>query len=216
MFQNLFFLLSIILFCGEAFADAGQLETRLFEGNHRFIQKATAADRLKWAEGQHPIATVLACSDSRVAPEIIFDQKLGDVFVVRVAGNVIDPVTLGSIEYGVVHLKTPLLIILGHQSCGAVKATLEALSSEHRGKHSENIKDLVKRIVPAAKVVLAKKSGVSAETIDETVQENIRQAYKDVLKSPDIQNALDGKSLKIVLAEYYLDSGKITQITSSR
>ena len=100
-------------------------------GNARFISGALspkedyAEDRKRLAEGQHPFAVVLCCSDSRVAPEIIFDQKLGDLFVIRNAGNVVDDDVLGSIEYAVEHLGTPLVVVLGHSCCGAVTATFQ-------------------------------------------------------------------------------------------
>lgn len=98
--------------------------TKLIDGNKRFMSGELAKKdigenrRQELTKGQQPFATVLSCSDSRVAPEIIFDQGLGDIFIVRVAGNVVEPTTLGSIEYGVEHLHAPLLVILGHESCG--------------------------------------------------------------------------------------------------
>jgi len=129
----------------------------LLEGNKRFIEGKPAAKdcsaerRDELTKGQHPVATILSCSDSRVPPEVVFDQALGDIFIVRVAGNVIEPTVLGSIEYGVEHLHTPLLIILGHESCGAVKATLES-----EGKLEGNIGAILKKIRPA--VEAAKKA----------------------------------------------------------
>ncbi len=100
-------------------------------------------ERPELAEGQHPYAIVLACADSRVAPELIFDESLGKLFVVRVAGNVADPVVLGSIEYAVEHLHANLLMVLGHENCGAVKATIGG------GAFPPNIEALIKRITPA-------------------------------------------------------------------
>src|SRR5688572_28409492 len=109
-------------------AGAGSLK-RLMAGNARFVadkpslEHLGAVRRTTLAKGQNPIAIVLCCSDSRVPPEYVFDQGLGDLFVVRVAGNVADEVALGSIEYAAEHLGTPLLLVLGHEACGAVKAT---------------------------------------------------------------------------------------------
>ena len=118
-------------------------------GNERFVTRhlspknTYAEDRKVLCEGQHPFAVVLCCSDSRVAPEIIFDQKLGDLFVIRNAGNVVDDDVLGSIEYAVEHLGTPLVVVLGHSYCGAVTATCQG------GKLPGHIPDIVKRIRPS-------------------------------------------------------------------
>src|SRR5437660_44710 len=109
---------------------------RLKDGNARFAADQLAKKdvgskrRAELAKGQRPFAVILTCADSRVAPELIFDQGLGDLFVLRVAGNVTDPVVLGSIEYAVEHLKTPLIVVLGHEACGAVKAALEDADPE--------------------------------------------------------------------------------------
>ena len=121
----------------------------LKEGNERFVmgslsnKDSYAADRERLSEGQQPFAVVLCCSDSRVAPEILFDQKLGDLFVIRNAGNVVNGHVLGSIEYAVEHLATPLVVVMGHSSCGAVTATCQG------GALPGHILDLAKRIRPA-------------------------------------------------------------------
>ena len=118
-------------------------------GNERFVtgnlnpKDTYAEDRKTLCEGQHPFAVVLCCSDSRVAPEIIFDQKLGDLFVIRNAGNVVDEDVLGSIEYAVEHLGTPLVVVLGHSCCGAVTATCQG------DELSGYILDIAKRIKPS-------------------------------------------------------------------
>lgn len=120
----------------------------LKEGNERFVTGSLSnkdsyiEDRKKLCEGQHPFAVVLCCSDSRVAPEIIFDQKLGDLFVIRNAGNIVDEEVLGSIEYAVEHLGTPLVVVLGHSCCGAVTATCQG------GDLPGHIVDITKRIRP--------------------------------------------------------------------
>ncbi|CAG1011826.1 Carbonic anhydrase 2 [Anaerolineales bacterium] len=103
---------------------------RLLEGNRRFVENKSQLDgsekrRREIATGQHPFATILGCVDSRVPPELIFDQGLGELFVIRTAGEVLDQAVLGSIEFGVEELKIPLLMVLGHKNCGAIKATRE-------------------------------------------------------------------------------------------
>ena len=122
---------------------------KLKEGNKRFLSEAfsvkdhIAEDRLELSKGQHPFAVVLCCSDSRVVPEIIFDCKLGELFVIRNAGNVVDEDVLGSVEYAVEHLGTPLVVVMGHSCCGAVTATCEG------GVLPGNLPALVKRIKPS-------------------------------------------------------------------
>src|SRR3990172_173833 len=174
--------------------------TMLMEGNKNFTgdhcAKKDASDekRAELCKGQKPFATVLTCSDSRVAPEIVFDRGLGEIFVVRLAGNVVDPLSLGSIEYSAEHLHTPLLVILGHQYCGAVKAALEA-----KGKPEGNIGKILKKIAPA--VLKAKKAGKKddAETLDLAVQENVRNVYDEIMKkSPIVKELVHEGKLKVV------------------
>jgi len=191
--------------------------TRLFEGNKLFVADAPAkkdvnqARRQELTKGQHPFATIITCSDSRVAPEYIFDQGLGDIFVIRVAGNVIEPTILGSIEYGVEHLHTPLLIILGHESCGAVKATLES-----EGEPEGNIGAILKKIKPA--VEAAKKANMKdkAELLDLAVRENVRNSYEEIMKSPVVSHLVKEGKLKIIAAEYLLKNGKVETLELSQ
>lgn len=187
--------------------------SRLFEGNKVFVGgKPSPEDfslerRMELAKGQHPLATVLTCSDSRVVPEFIFDKGLGDIFVVRVAGNVVEPTTLGSIEYAVEHLHTPLLVIMGHSQCGAVKATLET-----NGKPEGNIGAILKKIMPAVKTAKRAHKGPD-ETLDIAVHENIRNTYNDIMKnSKIIRHLVDEGKLQVMGAEYYLASGKAEPI----
>lgn len=182
--------------------------SKLLEGNKRFAsgqlaQKDYGAERRQeLTKGQHPFAIVLSCADSRVPAEIVFDQGLGDIFVVRVAGNVVEPTTLGSIEYGAEHLNAPLLVILGHESCGAVKATLEA-----KGKPEGNIGAILKKIMPA--VNTAKKAKKDpGETLNLAIQENVKNTYKDIMKSKIVSELVHEGKLKVVGAEYYLGTGK--------
>ena len=190
----------------------GDSLSKLLDGNKRFISGELAKKdigdqrRQGLTKGQHPFATVLSCSDSRVAPELIFDQGLGDVFIVRVAGNVVEPTTLGSIEYGAEHLHTPLLVILGHESCGAVKATLEA-----KGKPEGNIGAILKKIMPAVNTAKKAKKNPD-ETLNLAVQENVKNTYKDIMKSKIVRELVHEGKLKIVAAEYYLGTGKVELI----
>ena len=208
-------LLVVVIFSGSVFAgSAGDVSLqKLMDGNKRYVEgKLGSKDlgdnkRKELTKGQKPFAIVVTCSDSRVPPELLFDQGLGDIFVVRVAGNVVDPIALGSIEYGAEHLNSPLLFILGHSKCGAVKATIEA-----KGEPEGNIGAIVKKITPAAKA--AKKKGGTEDQIFETaIQENVKNVYKDVMSKSKIipELAHEGK-LKIVAGEYMLATGKVEMI----
>jgi carbonic anhydrase len=208
-------LVSLLLVGGLVYAatETGQDSlNKLLDGNKRFVSGELAKKdigegrRQVLTKGQQPFATVISCSDSRVSPEIIFDQGLGDIFVVRVAGNVVEATTLGSIEYGVEHLHTPLLIILGHEQCGAVKATLEA-----RGEPEGNIGAIVRKIMPSVEAAKKLKKDAN-ETLNIAIQENIRNTYKDIMKSRIISEFVHEGKLKVIAAEYYLGSGKVEMI----
>jgi carbonic anhydrase len=185
---------------------------KIMDGNKRFVSgklmKKDLGDtkRKELLKGQKPFATIITCSDSRVPPELLFDQGLGDIFIIRVAGNVVDPIALGSIEYGVEHLHTPLLLILGHEKCGAVTATVEA-----EGAPEGNIGAIVKKIKPAADT--AKKKGGGKEKVLETaISENVKNVYKDVMKSSIVSHLVQENKLKIVGGEYMLSTGKVEMI----
>jgi carbonic anhydrase len=191
-------------------AKAEETLQRLIEGNQHYVsdqltqpKNVCAPRRTEIAAGQHPSAVVLSCSDSRVPPEYIFDQGLGDLFVVRVAGNVADPVALGSIEYAVEHLHVPLVIVMGHDNCGAVSATL------HGGKPEGNIRSIVAKIAPAVKK--AKTSGKKGEKLlDAAVVENVRSVTAGLTReSKIIKHLVDKKQLKIVPAKYNLATGMV-------
>ncbi|HEX9021722.1 MAG TPA: carbonic anhydrase [Nitrospirota bacterium] len=181
---------------------------KLIAANQRYVSgKMTARDlparRGELLKGQQPSAVVLSCSDSRVPPEFIFDQGLGDIFVVRVAGNVADPVALGSIEYAVEHLNVPLIIVMGHDKCGAVSATVAG------GKPEGNIGSIVEKIAPA--VGKAKASGKTGdELLDAAIIENVRNVTAGLTRdSAVIKRLVEEKKLKIVAAKYSLSSGKV-------
>jgi carbonic anhydrase len=138
---------------------------------------------------------------------MLFDQGLGDIFVIRVAGNVVDPIELGSIEYGAEHLNSPLLFILGHTKCGAVKATLEA-----KGEPEGNIGAIVKKIQPAAETA-KKKGGSENEVLETAIHENMKNVYNDVMtKSKIISHLAQEGKLKIVAGEYNIETGKVSMI----
>ena len=189
----------------------GQTEplTRLLDGNKLFVADTPAKKdvgqtrRAELTKGQHPFATVITCSDSRVAPEYIFDQGIGDIFVVRVAGNVIEPTTLGSIEYGVEHLHTPLLVVMGHSQCGAVSAAYDA-----KGEPEGNIGAILKKIMPAVETAKKAHKGKD-ETLELAIQENVRNTYKDIMTSPVVSHLVHEGKLKVVAAEYQLKDGKV-------
>ena len=182
-------------------------------GNERFVAgRMRAKDFLRarpeLAKGQHPYAIVLACADSRVAPELVFDESLGQLFVVRVAGNVADPVVLGSIEYAVEHLHTNLLVVLGHESCGAVKATISG------GEAPPNIAALLKRIFPAVHKVRTQNLGEQA-LLTEAIKENVRyQMQLSLFESEVLSHFVREKKLKVVGGVYGLQTGKVEMIPS--
>ena len=215
-FRILLALLVIVVFSGLVFAvsEKGQEALqKLMDGNKRFVsgtlaqKDLSAKKREELAKGQKPFATVLTCSDSRVPPELLFDQGLGDIFVVRVAGNVVDPIALGSIEYAAEHLGSPLVLILGHSKCGAVKATLES-----KGKPEGNIGAIVKKIIPAVDAA-KKKGGTQDEILETAIKENVKNVYADVMKnSKIIPHLVEEGKLMIVAGEYDITTGKIEMI----
>lgn len=186
-------------------------QARLLSGQARYLAGAPthpnqdSARRTELAAGQTPFATVLTCSDSRVSPEILFDQGLGDLFVVRVAGNVAKTDELGSIEYGAGHLGTPLLVVLGHSSCGAVKAVAEA--AEVHG----NIPQLVDTIVPAVEKAKAANPGLAgAALIAKAVEANVWQSIDNIFEnSATVRDLVKAGKLKVVGAVYDLATGAV-------
>lgn len=184
----------------------------LMEGNGRFVSgdladKDLPERRAELLSGQSPFVTVVTCSDSRVPPELIFDQGLGDIFVIRVAGNVMDPVVLGSVEYGVEHLHTPLLVILGHQSCGAVTAASQGGAAEG------NIGSIMTEIEPA--VEMAREMDLTgSDLVEVAVDENIDLVIKNVLaRSPITKELVEDGELVIFGAKYSLETGEVVILT---
>jgi carbonic anhydrase len=215
--------LGIITATGGAFAlaassgvgvSADEALKRLMDGNKRYAegkmtacQQTTKETRDALSKGQNPYAIILSCSDSRVPPEIIFDKTFGEIFVVRVAGNVPDPIVLGSIEYAAEHIGSPLIMILGHERCGAVIATVDA-----RGKPEGNIGAIIKTITPAVKKAKQeKKENSKEELVEKAIDYNIHLAAGNIIKqSPIIKHLVKAGKVKIVKAKYDLDEGKVT------
>jgi carbonic anhydrase len=191
----------------------------LLKGNEKFIKGdldllkkySTPAVRKGLSAGQKPFAVVLTCSDSRVAPEILFDKGLGEIFVVRVAGNIVAPHELGSIEYALEHLGANLIVVLGHEKCGAVKATYENYPNHVEG----NIGSLTESIYPAVEEVvghLPKPTAATAQAaqVEECVVENIKLVSESLeSKSVIIKELVELGETKIVRAKYDLDDGKV-------
>lgn len=187
---------------------------RLMDGNRNYVEgrmgacrESDSAKREALAKGQKPYAIILSCSDSRVPPEIIFDKSMGEIFVVRVAGNIPDPVVLGSIEYAAEHIGSPLIMVLGHERCGAVTATVDS-----KGKGHGNIGAIVKTIAPAAaKAMKEMKGKPKAEVVEAATDANVQMVAASLTKkSPVIAKLVKEGKLKIVTAKYDLDDGKVT------
>lgn len=180
--------------------------TRLLEGNRRFVAgqlqhpSQSAARRVEIARGQHPFAVILTCADSRLAPEIIFDQGLGDLFVVRNAGNLAGDHVLGSIEYAVEHLHTPLVVVLGHSQCGAVAATVGG------GEAPGHIRSIVASLQPA--VAMAKKK--PGDTLENAVRINARLTAAAIGQSePLLAHLAKAGKVRVLAARYDLTTGQV-------
>jgi carbonic anhydrase len=186
-------------------------------GNERFasgqlhLKSDLAGARKKLVGGQKPFATILCCSDSRVPPEIIFDQSLGDIFVVRVAGNVVDTDDLGSIEYALLHLKSPLLVVVGHQKCGAVDAALGAMKGH--ADEPPNITALLKLVEPGLKGL--DMSLPAQELLEAGVRANVQWSLKQLREAPEIKAMLERKTLGLAGGIYQLESGKVKFLEES-
>lgn len=179
---------------------------RLKVGNAHFVDNIStranksAKRRAAVAEGQKPFAIVVGCSDSRVGPEVVFDQGLGDLFVVRSGGHVVDGVGLGSIEYAVEHFGASLILVLGHERCGVVAATVAG------GKARGHLPAIVKAIKPA----VASTNGQPGDAVDNAVREHVRAVAAQLRKSgPVLAERVEAGQLKVVGARYDLDTGRV-------
>lgn len=193
----------------------------LREGNRRFasglrdIHCSSQRRRNEVADRQEPYAVILGCSDSRVPAEIIFDQGLGDLFVIRVAGNVVASSQVGSVEFAVEVFKTPLVVVLGHSACGAVKATLNELERPQGGKRSAMLRSIVDRIRPSVETLVEVSPHSDPETLmHHAVRANIRTSVNQLRHgSPIIEQLVNDGKLLIVGAEYDLKSGFVDFFT---
>jgi carbonic anhydrase len=192
---------------------ANQAIQRLLAGNARFVAHRLShphQDSGRLAEvagGQEPIAVVLSCADSRLPPEVIFDQGLGDIFTVRVAGNIAAPDVIGSIEYAVEHLGVPLIVVLGHEKCGAVSA---AMAGGEAGNHIHVLVDAIAPVVAEAK-------RDTKDPVDAAVRLNVEQVVGQLEHSqPTLARAVAAGHLKVVGAYYSLDHGTVTLLSGAR
>jgi carbonic anhydrase len=185
--------------------NADEVLNRLVEGNKRFMSgnlepKDVKGKREASKTGQKPMATIICCSDSRVVPEFIFNTNLEDIFTIITAGNVVGDISLGSIEYAVGHLHTPVLIVMGHEKCGAVTASYDNYKEA-------SITKIMEKINPATEKV--KKGGDKTDEIEQAVIENIKNVIEDIKKSPVVSKALNEGNLRIVGAKYYFEDGRV-------
>jgi carbonic anhydrase len=203
-----------------------QILQTLKDGNERFFAGKSAQlnrdpARIGLAgrsdQADYAYATVLACSDSRVPVELIFDTGIMDLFVVRVAGNVCDTDEIGSIEYGLAHVNTPLLVILGHTHCGAVTAVSQEVEG-HGHKLERNIPPLVDNIIPAVKRAMEQHKDVHGKAIVPfAIEENVWQGIEDLfMKSPSVRNLVQAGKAQVVGAIYDLDTGKVDWLPQAK
>jgi len=180
---------------------------QLLDGNKRFVDTSLTHPnqdsdrRIALGDGQAPFAAVLACADSRVPPEVLFDQGLGDLFVVRVAGNILNDQLLGSLEYAAAHLDTPLIVVLGHTSCGAIGAVAQGVELEGH----------IASLIPAIQPAVDKVRGQEGDLTDNAAREVAKMTAIQLQESQPIMADLvkEGK-LKIVPAFYELESGEVS------
>lgn len=190
---------------------------RLREGNRRFVaDKSNAGDssmesrRREVVDGQQPFAIILGCSDSRVPAELVFDQGLGDLFVIRVAGNIVAPSQIGSVEFAAERYGTKLVVVLGHSQCGAILATLEAL--EHPNENtSRNLQSIVDRIRPSVETLLDTDLKHDHHAlVHKSVRANIRASCNHLRHGSELlENLIQNHGLRVVGAEYSLETGAV-------
>ena len=189
---------------------------RLKAGNARFVsgkarfptvQKDVLAEL---AKGQQPYATILGCSDSRVPPELVFDAGFGELFVIRVAGNVLGPSIMGTLQYAAAHLQTPLFIVMGHHGCGAVKAAIA--SKFHGATHKSRIEVLLEGILPALDSLDDRQD---ADTLlQAAVEANVRHTVRQLLETPEAKARLSASNMMLVGAVYDIESGHVRFLES--
>lgn len=190
---------------------------RLRDGNRRFLAEAGGDDALssqsrrrELAAGQEPFAIILGCSDSRVPAEIVFDQGLGDLFVIRVAGNIVAPSQIGSVEFAAERYRTRLVVVLGHSSCGAILATLEELSRPSE-EQSRNLRSIVDRVRPSVEALLGTELAKDHDAlVQHAVRNNIRMSVNQLRHgSALLEQLIQKEGLLVVGAEYSLETGVV-------
>jgi carbonic anhydrase len=190
---------------------------RLREGNHRFVSGVRSIDTLmsqtrrsEFLEGQKPFAAILGCSDSRVPVEMVFDQGLGDLFVIRVAGNIVAPSQIGSVEFAAEQYGTRLVVVLGHTRCGAIQATLEQLQRPSENQ-SRNLRSIVDRIRPSVEALLGTELKRDAESLArQAVRANVRISAHSLRHGSDVlEQLIERDGLLVVGAEYSLETGAV-------
>ncbi|HXB18119.1 MAG TPA: carbonic anhydrase [Steroidobacteraceae bacterium] len=187
----------------------------LREGNRRFVAELdqphpVRTRRRELPAGQEPLAIILGCSDARVPAEIVFDQGLGDLFVIRVAGNIVAPSQVGSVEFAAAAFGTRLVVVLGHSNCGAIHATLEQLARPSRDQ-SPNLRSIVNRIRPAVEALIERSTGIDRDAlVQQAVRANIRVSADHLRHGSEVlEQAIEKDGLLVVGAEYSLESGVV-------
>jgi carbonic anhydrase len=191
---------------------------RLREGNRRFVERQTTADsatsearRADLVSGQEPFAIILGCSDSRVPAELVFDQGFGDLFVIRVAGNIVAPSQVGSVEFAASQFGTRLVVVVGHSQCGAVAATLDEMLGRSTMK-SQNLRSIVNRVRPSIEALVASSLVDDPERLmGEAVRANVRASANHLRHGSELlENLIRDDGLHVVGAEYSLETGVVT------
>jgi carbonic anhydrase len=197
--------------------DAAQALARLREGNRRFVAGQTtssalidAARRDALLAGQEPFAIILGCSDSRVPAELVFDQGFGDLFVIRVAGNVVAPSQVGSVEFAASRFGTRLVVVMGHSQCGAILATLEELEGR-QSSQSRNLRSIVDRVRPSVEALLSRRAASDPGTLlRDAVRANVRASVEHLRHGSELLEELSREAgLVVVGAEYSLETGVV-------
>lgn len=190
---------------------------RLQEGNRRFVSAQADVDlfvnkarRARLTAGQQPFAIILGCSDSRVPAEIVFDQGLGDLFVIRVAGNIVAPSQVGSVEFAAERFGTRLVVVLGHSQCGVILATLEELQTPG-GSHSRNLRAIVDRVRPSVEtLMMTDLKNEPDELVRQAVRANIRTSVDHLRHGSEVlEQLIRDEGLWVVGAEYSLETGEV-------
>ena len=191
---------------------------RLREGNRRFVANQSAASaassparRAALLDGQEPFAIVLGCSDSRVPAELVFDQGFGDLFVIRVAGNIVAPSQVGSVEFAATRFGTRLVVVMGHSQCGAVMATLEEVLHD-TSTQSKNLRSIVDRVRPSIENMLSRRDERDLDALmHDAVRANVRASANHLRHGSELlEQLIKSDGLLVVGAEYSLESGAVT------